>query len=260
MPRSGAQAIAQPNTQDKGGIQVIARAAAILRILQRHPDGLSLGEIGKLVGLPRSTVQRIVDALDQENLLIASSATMGVRLGPALISLAAATRFNIADSARGTLEALAKETGETVDLSLMDQDKAVFIDQIAGSHRLVAVSSVGASFPLHSAANGKAMLALLNASELAKLKKRLHLEKNTSNTRSSWDALETELATIRTSGIAFDREENSEGICAVAMAFRCHGDEIAAISIPVPTQRFAIREQELIAALSRHCGALIKQL
>ncbi|WP_276808835.1 IclR family transcriptional regulator [Castellaniella defragrans] len=260
MPRSGTQASLQPNPPDKGGIQVISRAAAILRILQRHPEGLSLGEIGKLVGLPRSTVQRIVDALDQENLLIASSPTMGVRLGPALLSLAAATRFDIADVARGTLEALAKETGETVDLSLLDQDKAVFIDQIAGSHRLVAVSAVGASFPLHSAANGKSMLALLSPQELARLKKRISLGRHTPNTLTTWDALERELAGIRATGIAFDREENSEGICAVAMAFRCRGDEIAALSIPVPTQRFAVREQELIAALTRHCSTLIAKL
>jgi DNA-binding IclR family transcriptional regulator len=260
MPRSGTQASLQPNPPDKGGIQVISRAAAILRILQRHPEGLSLGEIGKLVGLPRSTVQRIVDALDQENLLIASSPTMGVRLGPALLSLAAATRFDIADVARGTLEALAKETGETVDLSLLDQDKAVFIDQIAGSHRLVAVSAVGASFPLHSAANGKSMLALLSPQELARLKKRISLGRHTPNTLTTWDALERELAGIRATGIAFDREENSEGICAVAMAFRCRGDEIAALSIPVPTQRFAVREQELIAALPRHCSTLIAKL
>ncbi|CDM25174.1 Transcriptional regulator, IclR family [Castellaniella defragrans 65Phen] len=260
MPRSGTQASLQPNPPDKGGIQVISRAAAILRILQRHPEGLSLGEIGKLVGLPRSTVQRIVDALDQENLLIASSPTMGVRLGPALLSLAAATRFDIADVARGTLEALAKETGETVDLSLLDQDKAVFIDQIASSHRLVAVSAVGASFPLHSAANGKSMLALLSPQELARLKKRISLGRHTPNTLTTWDALERELAGIRATGIAFDREENSEGICAVAMAFRCRGDEIAALSIPVPTQRFAVREQELIAALPRHCSTLIAKL
>lgn len=260
MPVSGAPSPNQADAQDKGGIQVLSRAAAILRILQRHPEGLSLGEIGKLVGLPRSTVQRIVDALDQENLLIASSPTMGVRLGPALISLAAATRFDVADMARGTLEALAKETGETVDLSVMDQNKAVFIDQIAGSHRLVAVSSVGASFPLHSAANGKAMLALMSPAELAKQKKRADLAKHTHNTLTSWQALEDELATIRSAGIAFDREENSEGICAVAMAFRCRSGEIAAISIPVPTQRFTAREQELIAALVKHCGTLIDKL
>ena len=117
------------------GIQVIARAAALLRALERRPEGLSLGELAKAVSLPRSTVQRIVDALDDEGLVLAASASSGVRLGPALLSLAAATRFHIAEAARETLEALAKECGETVDLSVLDQHKVVFIDQVAGTHR-----------------------------------------------------------------------------------------------------------------------------
>ena len=153
----------EPNggAPERQGVQVIARAAALLRALEKHPDGLSLGELARALALPRSTVQRIVDALDREGLVIAASAASGVRLGPALLALAAATRFHIAEVARQTLEALAKECGETVDLSLADQDKVVFIDQVAGTHRLTAVSALGVSFPLHSSANGKAVLAAM---------------------------------------------------------------------------------------------------
>lgn len=120
-----------PATSERQGIQVIARAAALLRALQHRPEGMTLGELSKAVSLPRSTVQRLVDALDSEGFVLAASSTSGVRLGPSLLALAAATRFHIAEVARKTLESLAKETGETVDLSLMDQSKVVFIDQVA---------------------------------------------------------------------------------------------------------------------------------
>ena len=63
--------------KDTGGIQVIARAAAILRALGR--EGMSLGALAKQTGLPRSTVQRIVDALAAEDFVEAGDA--GVRLG-----------------------------------------------------------------------------------------------------------------------------------------------------------------------------------
>jgi len=43
---------------ERQGIQVIARAAALLRALERRPEGLSLGELAKAVSLPRSTVRR----------------------------------------------------------------------------------------------------------------------------------------------------------------------------------------------------------
>jgi DNA-binding IclR family transcriptional regulator len=48
------------NKNNKNGIQVIARAATILRLLKTNQSGLSLGQIAAQADLPRSTVQRIV--------------------------------------------------------------------------------------------------------------------------------------------------------------------------------------------------------
>jgi len=245
---------------DRQGIQVIARAAALLRALERRPDGLSLGELAKAVDLPRSTVQRIVDALDNEGLVLAASATSGVRLGPALLALAAATHFHIAEVARETLKALAKETGETVDLALVDQDKVVFIDQVTGRHRLTAISAVGVSFPLHSSANGKALLAAMTDEDVAKLRKRIRLTAVTPNTITTWDRLEREIDLARKRGWAYDREENSLGISAIAMAIRSPAGELAAISLPVPTQRFEANEVELTKALVSHTAGLQRSL
>ena len=72
------------NIGKAGGIQVIARAASIMRALGSHPHGLSLAAIAQLVGLPRSTVQRIINALEEEFLVEALGPAGGFRLGPAL--------------------------------------------------------------------------------------------------------------------------------------------------------------------------------
>jgi IclR family transcriptional regulator, acetate operon repressor len=245
---------------ERQGIQVIARAAAVLRALEKRSEGLSLGELAKAVDLPRSTVQRIVDALDNEGLVLAASSTSGVRLGPALLGLAAATRFHIAEASRETLEALARDCGETVDLSLVDQNKVVFIDQVAGTHRLTALSAIGLSFPLHSSANGKAVLAAMPDDEIAKLRKRLRLTAMTPNTITTWDRLDREIDAVRQSGVAYDREENSLGISAVSVAIKSPAGEVAAISIPVPTQRFADSEDELTRAIVKHVSRLQKKL
>ncbi len=248
-----------PQTE-RNGIQVIARAASLLRALERRPEGLSLGELAKAVSLPRSTVQRIVDALDNEGFVLAASSVSGVRLGPALLALASSTRFHIAEVARETLEALAKECGETVDLSLIDQDKIVFIDQVSGTHRLTAVSAIGVSFPLHSSANGKAALAVMTDDELSKLRRRLKLAPVTPNTITSWDQLDLEIAQIRKQGVAFDREENSLGISAVSIAIKSQTGELAAISIPAPTQRFEENKDELARMLIQHVNKLKQKL
>ena len=237
---------------DRNGIQVIARAAAVLRALRDNPEGLSRGELAKLLYLPRSTIQRIVDALDEENLVIAASPTRGVRLGPALLPLAAAARFEVVELARATLLEISRECGETVDLSLLDGNKVVFVDQIVGPHLLKAESAVGVSFPVYSTAPGKAMLAILQDAEVAAIRASVKLKRLTANTARTWAALESEIAAVRKRGIAEDIEENSIGICAIARALRLPTGELAAISVPVPTQRFHNIRADLERSLTEH--------
>ncbi|MFN7633295.1 MAG: helix-turn-helix domain-containing protein, partial [Acetobacteraceae bacterium] len=85
---------------EKSQVQVIARAAAILRALEEERQGLSLGQIAGRVGLARSTVQRIVGALEAEKLAVAASPNGRVRLGPALLRLAASVETEPARIAR----------------------------------------------------------------------------------------------------------------------------------------------------------------
>jgi DNA-binding IclR family transcriptional regulator len=243
------------------GIRVIARTADILRSLSKHQDGLTLGEIAQLVSLPRSTVQRIVKALEDVNLVIAASPTGGVRLGPALLALAASAKhFSIDEFAKPAIVQLSKETGETVDLAIMGTEKAVVVDQIPGTHPLVAVSETGSSLPLHCSASGKVLLAMLPEERLSRLKTRLTLNALTRNSAVSWENLERDLETIRRTGLAYDREEFRSGICAVAAGVRGPGNEIAAISIPVPTDRFRATEKALAKSLLDRTQALQRRL
>jgi DNA-binding IclR family transcriptional regulator len=234
--------------KSENGIQVLARAAAILRICKDAPGGLSLGAIAQAVALPRSTVQRIVAALAVEGLLLAGSAASGIRLGPQIHALAEGTRFDVVEIAHPHLKRLSEATGETVDLALLRHDHMVFVDQIVGSQRLRAVSAVGESFPLHCTANGKAALALLEDAAIAR-----HcaagLPRFTPATHVTLRAVRKDLANVRKTGLATDREEHSAGISALGMAFRDLGGAIYAISIPMPSVRFEERAAEFGLAL-----------
>jgi DNA-binding IclR family transcriptional regulator len=245
----------------RGGIQVIARAAAILRLLEGHPEGLSLGAIAKSVGLPRSTVQRIVGALSAERLVVAGGSGRGVRLGPGLVSLGSAARSHFHGIIRPHLRALSDELRETVDLSIRDGKVAVFIDQAVSEERqLRAVSGMGVSFPLHCCANGKALLAGLDADTLARLLPRLDLEPLTPNTITSRKRLVEELETIKDRGIAYDREEHTIGICAVGTIVTDPFDGHLGVSIAVPSTRFGGNEPKLVKALIACRGDIEKDL
>lgn len=224
-------------SKGRHSVQVIARAANVLRGLEGENEGLSLGQIAQRLGLARSTVQRIVDALSEEQFVIAASPTSGVRLGPALVRLAAAARVDFDQITRPLLAELSNEVGETVDLSVLKGSQAVFTDQVQGAHRLRAVSAVGEALPLHCSANGKALLSVIDEQKVEKLL-RLPLPRLTANTIVQRSELVKVIESVRRLGVAYDIEEHTEGICAVGTAFIDPIGRAVAISIPVPTTRF----------------------
>jgi DNA-binding IclR family transcriptional regulator len=240
--------------RDSSGIRVIARAGDVLTALGQHPEGLTLREIADRVDLPRSTVQRIVKALDEINFVIAASPTSGVRLGPALISLGTlANEIDIVKICRPLLVELNKDCGETLHFSVLGNGKAVVVDQILGVRNLLAAPPIGTSLPLHASAPGKALLAEFPPSELANLRKGYRLVKRTANTIDNWTALEAELAQVRREGIAYDREECFAGVCAVAKTVHGPQGEVGAVSIPVPQERFESSRVDLVHIIERRC-------
>lgn len=230
------------------GVQAIARAAALLRALESAPAGLGLSELALEVGLAKSTVHRLIGALADEG-LAARGTDARVRLGPALARLGAASQEALGERLRPVLLKLRRETDETVDLAVLDGTSVRFVDQVPAPHRLRTVSSVGELFPLHCTANGKALLATMPRDQLAALLPE-QLPRLTAQTIVNRAKLLAELEDVRRSGIAFDREEHSEGICAVGAAIAAAAEPaIAAISVPLPAQRFSGRENELAKAV-----------
>ncbi len=147
-----------------------------------------------------------------------------------------------------------------MDLAVLDGTGVRFVDQLPAPRRLHAASAVGEVFPLHCTANGKAMLAALPEEQaLALLPTRL--PRLTPNTIASREKLRAELTRVRTAGVAFDREEHTEGICAVGASVSDASGPVAAVSVPVPSQRFAGREAELaqaVRATAERCSQLLR--
>jgi DNA-binding IclR family transcriptional regulator len=226
---------------------VISRAAEILRALKADDRGMSLGEIAERVGLPRSTVQRLINALIAEGLVVAASAQGGLRLGPEIQALAAASRLAMGDLLRPVLEELSQKTGETVDLSVFRDDHMLFVDQVVGTHRLRAVSAVGEVFPMTTTANGKAALSLLDDQVVDAIAMR-ELEAKSVRKRAIRQ-LRVEIGRARQNGYALDLDEHTEGISAVGAAFTTPTGVIYAISIPAPSNRFGKRRDALTQAL-----------
>ena len=102
--------------------------------------------------------------------------------------------------------------------------------------------------PVHCTAPGKAILAVMPDDELERVIPAT-LQKFTNNTVTSRKQLTHELRVIRASQVAYDREEHHLGISAVGTLIKNPLGYLMAVSIPVPSERFAQTKKKLISAM-----------
>jgi IclR family transcriptional regulator, acetate operon repressor len=247
LAEAGAEASDERNDAEaSSGKQVIARAAAVLRALKDQQGGISLGQIAKAAGLPRTTVHRIVGALEAQQMVLIGAD--GVRLGPAIASLAASAHTDIVAIARPAIEALGRRTRETVNLCIDRGEHAISVDQYVSDQELRVVSPIGTAFQSHLTAHGKVLLAQRPDDNI----KRLFSGRLPTRTPARIDkmaALLVEIDEVRRTGFAIDQQEHAEGVCGVGVFLNAGLPEHYAISLGVPALRFERTRDALLASL-----------
>ena len=226
------------NDEKSSGIQVITRAAKILDVLGTKPNGMSLGEIAQAVDLPRSTVQRIVGALDAVQLVRSHG---GIRLGPALLRLITNVNTDVITIADPWLQALCQETEETVSLGRASGMQLAIVHHVVAERELRVVPHLGMNLPLYSTSGGRALLSL-DSDDVARVRVGEDFLAMTDLTVRNFSALLAHLTEIRRTGLAYDRGETMEGISTMSVAI----DTILgrfSISLLVPAQRFQKNEE-----------------
>lgn len=240
--------IVAPGSRSTGdGVQVILRAVDILWALRAHPEGQTLPQIARAVGLARPTVHRIVNTLESAG-FVSEMAGGHVRLGSALAILGAAANTELSVELHPHLEALSRAVNESVMLATFESDRLTCVDFIASPQSLQAVAKTGLPLPLYCTAIGKALLPELTRDEFVRLFPE-NLQPRTANTISTRELLSKEVERVWEAGVAFDREEYETGICGLGIAIPCPGGIRAAIGILVPSVRFHGNEERLASEL-----------
>lgn len=225
-------------------IQVIARAASILRALSS--EGRTLAELAKITDLPRSTVQRIVAALEEE--CFVETGESGIRLGWGLSDLARFAYSKVASQLRVPLEQLFERTRETVDISTNYSGDVHFLDRIISDQVVRVVPVNNRPRPLFAMANGKAILSCMPDSAIRQIY-RTGLTPLTKNTICNINELINEIKQVRADGFSYDNEEHAEGISAIGIALPPVNSCYYALSVVAPTFRYKNRLEDLKLAL-----------
>jgi len=222
-------------------VQSVDRAIVILEILARSGE-VGVTELARELGVHKSTAFRLVAALERRDLVEQNAGRGKYRLGTGILRLAGATtsRLDLVQESRTVTRALAQHTGETVNLAVLSDGAALYMDQIAGSSALQPHNWVGQRIPLHATSNGKVLLSSLERSEVARQVPALRAY--TANTITTLDALMRELDEVRQRGFAIAIDELEIGLTAVAAPVRnIHGEVMASLSISGPTFRLDAR-------------------
>ncbi len=216
-------------------VQTVDRALQLLLAFDAEDQELGVTELAARVGVHKSTASRLAATLAARGFLERAPGGDGFRLGPELgrLGLLAVGSRDLAELARPVMERLADETGETVNLAVLDGSEAVNVAQVEGRHIVGVGSWTGRRTALHCTANGKVLLAFGDAEA-----PRAPYAAFTAHTITTAAALEQELKTVRSRGYATAVGELEDGLHAVAApVIDTGGGCRAALSVSGPAYR-----------------------
>src|SRR5918999_1276551 len=218
-------------------VQSVDRALTILETLARSGEA-GVTDLAAALEVHKSTAFRLVATLEAHGLVEQIDGRGKYRLGIGLLRLAGATtaRLDVVQEARPISRKLAADTGETVNVAVLADRSALYLDQVAGSSALQSHNWVGQHIPLHATANGKVLLLDLDDKRQGEMLGRL--QAYTDRTITTRDRLRKELVLVREQGYAVAVDELEVGLAAIAAPIHnAHGDVIASMSVSGPTFR-----------------------
>ncbi|MDO5628225.1 MAG: IclR family transcriptional regulator, partial [Mobilicoccus sp.] len=216
---------------ERNAAGVLDRLSAILESFDDSHQRLSLSELARRSGLPKSTTHRLVADLLRLELLEHLDGRL--QLGMRIFELGELVprRRGLVDAAAPFMTDLRSATGQTVHLAVLDDHEVVYLHIVAGTGAKRLPSRVGGRLPCHATGVGKAILAF-SPSELVAAVLEAPLAKLSPYTIVRPAVLARELGTIHRSGISLDREESSVGTsCVAAPVLGPDGLALAAISV-----------------------------
>lgn len=249
-------------SQRKSRVAVLEKALDLLEALAAEPN-LGLSELSDRTGVGKTSSYRVLNTLELRSFVAKDPTTRKYRPGSKLVALSATVvaSLDILRLSRPFLESVHQQTGETVNLGVLDGDRVLYIDVIESSHGLRIFSSVGRRSLIHCTALGKALLCGLDPTDARRLIERLELPAKTRRTITHVEALIAEIAACRERGMAVDDEEDElGGRCIAAPIWGPEGVAVAAISVSGPVPRIGHDKVDEIGHIVKTAAAEVSAL
>lgn len=232
------------------------RTLEVLELLAASPGRRGLMDLARELRIPKSSLHGILRTMAARGWVEPDQT--GARFGLGVRALQVGAAYLDTDDSvgllGGVLDDLAARFGETVHLGRLDGPYVVYLAKRESTHRLRLFSAIGRRLPAHATALGKALLAERADDEVDRILGS-PLARLTRHTVTDRRALHAELAAIRTSGYAVDREENSDGVVCFGAAVRLRAPATDAISVSMPAARVGPDTEARVALALREAAA-----
>ncbi|SIT65733.1 transcriptional regulator, IclR family [Ectothiorhodosinus mongolicus] len=248
-----------PSEARSQSIQVIDRAAELLEVLGRYTQGANLKVLAIEAGLHPSTAYRILTSLHAHDFVVRDEQG-AYSLGPAFIKFASRVRsdLDLRSIARPEMDRLLGQVGETVNLTLREGDKVIYVERALPDRMMRVEQLIGSRAPLHVTAVGKILLGDAGEEETRSYARRTGLPSYTVHTINDADTLVRVTKLAQKEGFALDDQEAEIGVGCIGVLIRdSSGNAIAGLSISAPLER---RKDDWAALLKGSAARISERL
>ena len=244
----------------------VVRAIDILDLMMERQEPIGVTDVIEALAIPKSTAYELVRTLVERRYVERKADGRSYFLGPKLFELGMvySAQVDLLKEAAQIARDLRDKTGETVQLSILDDDHMLVMLKEESSHPIRIISRVGSRVPVNWAAAGRLLVSDLGDEDLRNLLSKSIRNSPTGQAKMDVDKVVADVRQFRKRGYAFElNEANEHAGCVAAPVIDGLGRCVAALSVVAPEHRLEkIKRGELVhsvvdaaADLSQRIGA-----
>lgn len=238
------------------------RVFIILETIANNSLGMTHSELAEALNIPKSSLTSLLVNLQERNYIVYNPENKRYTLGSMILFLAGRylAAIDLVQIGLPVVNELMAKTGESSGLTIKSGSEVLSVYSKNSLHPIMRSMNVGDRAPIYATAAGRSMLAFMDEGEIEQYLSSTELKRITSKTITDPDQLRQELKKIRTTGVAYDREELFEDSTAIAApVFDMAGNPVASVRVVLPSMRCTGSTEKLIEEAVRQAGRQLSE-
>lgn len=233
-------------------VPALSRGLALMTQFTRDDRELTGAELSRRLNLPRASVFRMLQTLEQLGFVerAGDSGAYKLSLGVLRLGFEYLASMEITEYGRPVIEALRDASSYSAHLVVRDMREVVFVSKAVGHNTQFHSIQVGARVPVHATVLGRVLLGGIKFNDLTKLYEGVDLPARTLQTPTTLEALYNLVKQDSARGWGMSQGGFESGISTIAAPVRNEHNEVSAvISISVPASSIPAQQAQELAIL-----------